>query len=48
MALYVFVDDSVALGPMPSPKDLEELSKIFRATVVLVEEHELQYDVDGW
>lgn len=48
MALYAFVDEHVAFGPMPLPGDIDELSRVFGAVVVLVEEHELEYDLDEW
>ncbi len=39
---------SIALSSMPTPIEVERLSKRFKAVLVLVEDHELMYDLDLW
>ncbi len=40
MVFYVWVDDHVAVSPMPSIGDIDELSRVFGAVLILVQPHE--------
>lgn len=40
MVLYVWIDGHVAVSPMPSIGDIDELSRVFGAVLILVEPHE--------
>ena len=44
----VWMDDQLAITPMPLEDELEELARTFNAVVVLVEDWELNYDVQVW
>ncbi len=48
MLNYWWVDDNVAFSPIPSKTDLKDLSSVFRAVTVLVEDYELPYSLDEW
>jgi len=40
MVFYVWIDDHVAVSPMPSVNDIDDLSRVFGAVLILVEPHE--------
>jgi protein-tyrosine phosphatase len=46
--MTVWIDDKLAVTPMPVENELEKLAKTFKAVVVLVEEWELDYDLQAW
>jgi protein-tyrosine phosphatase len=46
--MTVWIDDNLAVTPMPAENELEALAQIFKAVVVLVEEWELGYDLQAW
>ena len=48
MRLRFIPEYNIALASMPSSDKLEELSKEFRAVLVLAEPHELEYDLSEW
>ncbi len=48
MASPIYIDDRVAVSPMPSQSDIEYLATRFRLVVVLVEAHELVYPLELW
>ncbi len=43
-----FVDEKVAVSPMPHPDELRRLAKKFTSVVVLVTPEELGYDIEEW
>jgi hypothetical protein len=43
--MTVWIDDKIAVTPMPAENELKDLAKTFKAVVVLVEEWELDYDL---
>lgn len=44
----VWIDDRLAVTPMPFEDELEDLAQTFNAVAVLVEEWELNYDLETW
>ncbi|WP_297501128.1 dual specificity protein phosphatase family protein [Thermococcus sp.] len=48
MLSYWWVDDNVAFSPIPSKTDLKDLSSVFQAVTVLVEDYELPYSLEEW
>lgn len=48
VSCYWIIEDKLAISPMPSKYDVAFLSQFFDSVVVLVEEHELVYDLDLW
>ena len=40
---FTFIDENVAISPMPYQNLIDELSKQFKAVVILAEEYELEY-----
>jgi protein-tyrosine phosphatase len=46
--MTVWIDDKIAVTPMPAENELKDLAKTFKAVVVLVEEWELDYDLQTW
>jgi len=45
---FTFIDENVAISPMPYQNLIDELSKQFKAVVILAEEYELEYDIENW
>lgn len=46
--MTVWIDDKLAVTPMPAEDDLEELARTINAVAVLVEDWELDYDLQTW
>ena len=46
--MTVWIDDKLAIAPMPSEDLMVELAETFKAVVVLVEDWELDYDLETW
>ncbi len=46
--MVVWIDEKLAVTPMPSDAELEELAESFKAVAVLVESWELEYDLQLW
>ncbi|MBN1762021.1 MAG: dual specificity protein phosphatase family protein [Methanomicrobia archaeon] len=46
--MTVWIDDKLAVTPMPFEDELEDLAQTFNAVAVLVEEWELDYDLQTW
>lgn len=44
----VWMDNKLAVTPMPLEEELEDLARTFNAVVVLVEDWELSYDIQVW
>jgi protein-tyrosine phosphatase len=44
----VFVDGNVAFSRIPTERELDEVAETFDAVVVLVEDFELPYSLEGW
>jgi len=40
-----WIDENLAIAPMPSEDQIPELAKTFKAAVILVEDQELDYDI---
>jgi len=45
---FTFIDKNVAISRMPYQNAIYNLSKRFKAVVVLAEEHELEYSIESW
>ena len=43
-----WIDEKLAIAPMPSEDQIPELAKTFKAVVILVEDQELDYDIHQW
>ncbi|MCD6203376.1 MAG: hypothetical protein J7I99_03330 [Methanophagales archaeon] len=43
-----WIDENLAIAPMPSEDQIPELAKTFKAAVILVEDQELDYDIHQW
>lgn len=46
--MFSQIDEKLAIAPMPSEEQIKDLSMIFRAVVILVEDWELDYDLESW
>lgn len=46
--MVVWIDGKLAVTPMPSEPELEDLANSFKAVAVLVETQELEYDLQSW
>jgi protein-tyrosine phosphatase len=46
--MTLWIDEKLAVGPMPSEDLIEDLAKTFKAVVVLLEDWELDYDIQVW
>lgn len=44
----MWIAEKLAIAPMPSEAQIEDLAKTFKAAVVLVEDWELDYDIQLW
>jgi len=45
---FIFIDESVAISRMPYQNAIHDLSKRFKAVVVLAERHEMEYNIESW
>ena len=43
-----WIDENLAIAPMPLEERIEDLAKTFKAVVVLEEDWELDYDIQQW
>ena len=43
-----WIDENLAIAPMPSEDQIPELAVTFKAVVILVEDWELDYDIQLW
>ena len=43
-----WIDEKLAIAPMPPEDKIPELAKTFKAVVILVEDQELDYDIHQW
>ncbi len=43
-----WIDENLAIAPMPLEEQIAELAKTFKAVVVLVDDWELDYDIHQW
>ncbi|MGC9444414.1 MAG: protein-tyrosine phosphatase family protein [Candidatus Methanospirareceae archaeon] len=46
--MVIWIDEKLAVTPMPSDAELKDLAGNFKAAVVLVEAWELVYDLHSW
>lgn len=46
--MFSQIDEKLAIAPMPSEEQIKDLSSIFKAVVILVEDWELDYDPESW
>ncbi|HDS45217.1 MAG TPA: protein tyrosine phosphatase [Methanomicrobia archaeon] len=46
--MVIWIDEKLAVTPMPSDAELEDLAGCFKAVAVLVETGELEYDLQAW
>jgi len=48
LKMPTWIDENLAIAPMPSEDQIPELAKTFKAVVILVEDQELDYDIHQW
>ena len=46
--MFSQIDKKLAIAPMPSEEQIKDLSMIFKAVVILVEDWELDYVLESW